>query len=247
MNPKSLKIEAEMLKKAKKPSIAGDLPDIMTMIKMYRTGYESSAVCGSADHVLVAQTQGQLMRIKAHPQFDVTFHEVVTGGKYFIGTGIWNSHHLIVEKGHPEHTVHVKDLKSGELVMSWKHRDKSHQMACILAVVGQQVVMVDRTKGHERLSVYSVNGDVKMHLSCPHISQHWVCICSGVGNTVILSDYTSSKVHCIGIDSGLPLWTSSDVKKPLGVTCYKDKYVLVTNLNKGMFIHVLDINTGMYY
>ena len=102
--------------------------------------------------------------------------------------------------------------------------------------------MVDRAK--ERLSVYSLSGEMKMNLTCPLKGRHWASICSSVDNSVILSDYSSHKVHRVNINSGGAIWTA-EVKKPMGVTCYKDKFVFVTTLSKFVDICILDITTGM--
>ena len=235
------KLDSEVFLSTKQLGVTTDLPGSLRMIKQIQSAYECTTVCGFADHVFVALASGHLMRIQ--PEFQISLFEAISKSKaQIVGMGIRDNYLLLMEKGNPHHTVHVSDLKSSNEVASWTHKEGNLAIGSLLAVVGQQIVMVNRAK--ERLSVYSLSGDLKMNLACPLKGRHWASICNAVDNSVILSDYSSHKVHCININSGGAIWTA-EVKKPMGVTCYRDKFVFVITLSKDVNICILDINTGM--
>ena len=234
------KPDSEVFLSTKQLGVTTDLPGSLRMIKQIQSANECSTVCGFADHVFVALASGHLMGIQ--PEFQISLFEAISKSKaQIVGMGIRDNYLLLMEKGNPHHTVHVSDLKSSNEVASWNHEEGNLPIGSLLAVVGQQVVMVDRAK--KRLSVYSLSGEVKMNLACPLKGRHWASICNAVDNSVILSDYSSHKVHRININSGGAIWTA-EVKKPMGVTCYRDKFVLVATLSKDVNIYILDITTG---
>ena len=66
----------------------------------------------------------------------------------------------------------------------------------------------------------------------------------GGDNSIIVSVQRGNKVFRINIDSGEVMWVSNHVTRPLGLVCYKNRYVLVTNFGFETRIWILDINTG---
>ena len=227
LTAETIGIESDVFPITKQLSAANELPSSLKMIKQIQTAYMCSTVCGFADHIFVALNHGHLMRIQ--PEFQISLFEAIPKAKYLVGIGISDNYLLLVEKGKP-HTVHISDLKSSNEVATWHYTEGNLPMGSLLAVVGQHIVIMDRAK--ERLSVRSLSGSVKMHIACPLKAHHWVSLCSCEDNSVIVSDYSSHKVHRININSGGAIWTA-EVKKPMGVTCYRDKLSASSKLQAG--------------
>jgi len=137
--------------------------------------------------------------------------------------------------------VHVYDL-TGKQVTSWSHHNSSEYINN-LAIVDGQVVVPDR--GNKRLTIYSLTGEVIKHVSCPlHSSNYSTAICAADKHCVVVSEYGSSQVFKLDLTTEKVIWTCKDVSQPLGVTCYKSKYILVTNFSSKTTIWILDVETG---
>jgi len=136
--------------------------------------------------------------------------------------------------------VHVYDL-TGKQVTSWSHHDSSEYVNN-LAIVDDQVVVPDR--GNKRLTIYSLTGEVIKHVSCPLLSNSHTAICAADRHCVVVSDYGSSQVFKLDLTTEKVIWTWKDVSRPQGVTCYRSKYILVTNCSSKTTIWILDVETG---
>lgn len=62
--------------------------------------------------------------------------------------------------------------------------------------------------------------------------------------SVVISDFSSSKVSKVSLIDGHVIWTSDRVPYPQGVVCYKGHYVLVTNCEPDCKIWILDAKSG---
>jgi len=137
--------------------------------------------------------------------------------------------------------VHVYDL-TGKQVTSWSHHDSSGRVNK-LAIVDNQVVVPDRHS--KRLKIYSLTGEVVKHVSCPLLDSYsHTAICAADRHCVVVSDYGSSQVFKLDLTTEKVIWTCKDVSQPEGVTCYKSKYILVTNYSSKTTIWILDVETG---
>jgi len=136
--------------------------------------------------------------------------------------------------------VHVYDV-TGKQVTSWSHHDSSEYINK-LAIVDDQVVVPDRHS--KRLTIYSLTGEVIKHVSCPLLSISNTAICAVNRHCVVVSDYGSSQVFKLDLTTEKVIWTWKDVFRPQGVTCYRSKYILVTNPSSKTTIWILDVETG---
>jgi len=136
--------------------------------------------------------------------------------------------------------VHVYDL-TGKQVTSWSHHDNSSSMNK-LAIVDDQIVVPDRHS--KRLTIYSLTGEVIKHVSCPLLSDSNTAICAADRHCVVVSDYDCSQVCKLDLTTEKVIWTCKDVSEPEGVTCYRSKYILVTNRSSKTTIWILDVETG---
>jgi len=136
--------------------------------------------------------------------------------------------------------VHVYDL-TGKQVTSWSHHDNSVYVNK-LAIVDDQVVVPDRRS--KWLTIYSLTGEVIKHVSCPLLSDSNTTICAVDRYCVVVSDYGSSQVFKLDLTTEKVIWTCKDVRLPEGVTCYRSKYILVTNSSSKTTIWILDVETG---
>jgi len=147
---------------------------------------------------------------------------------------------VYVSNNNPRWAVHVYDL-TGKQVTSWSHHDSS-QYVNKLAIVDDQFVVPDR--GNKRLTIYSLTGEVIKHVSCPLLSSLTVAICAADRYCVVVSDWGSSQVFKLDLTTEKVIWTCKDVSEPEGVTCYRSKYILVTNCSSKTTIWILDVETG---
>jgi len=137
--------------------------------------------------------------------------------------------------------VEVYDF-SGNQVTSWTHSDINSGYINKLVIVDDQVVVPDRQS--KRLTIYSLAGEVINQVPCSLLSNNCVTICAADRHCVVVSDYYSSQVFKLDLTTEKVIWTYKDVTNPQGVTCYRSKYILVTNLNSKTTIWILDVKTG---
>jgi len=136
--------------------------------------------------------------------------------------------------------VHVYDL-TGKQVTSWSHHDSSEYLNK-LVIVDDQVVVSDRHS--KRLTIYSLTGEVVKHVPCPLLGDSRTAICAADRHCVVVSGFGSSQVFKLDLTTEKVTWTCKDVSKPQGVTCYRSKYILVTNCSSNTTIWILDVETG---
>ena len=135
----------------------------------------------------------------------------------------------------------IYDL-SGNLIRSWKHSCVSKRFNK-LRVVSDRVVV--SSAQNQALKVYDLQGQLMKQIKCPGISKDWKAMAVCGDDSVIVSDYSTSSVFRVNIDSGEVMWTSKHVQYSEGVVCYKNSYVLVTSFNTDTRIWILDAVTGM--
>ena len=96
----------------------------------------------------------------------------------------------------------------------------------------------------QALTVYDLQGQLVKQIKCPGISNNLRAKAVCGDDSVIVSDCGTNSVFRVNIDSGEVMWTSKHVKKPQGVVCYRNRYVLVTNCNTDARIWILNADTG---
>ena len=211
------------------------LPSSLTLLREVCMSAPCVTVIGRNNHIYVGLWDGD--RVSVIGPTGETQH-FLTAQSFINGMDIHDDKIIISTKDQ----VYVYDVTSGELIHSWAYTDVSGFISSNLAVVGDEVVITDR--GNKRLSVYTLTGQLVRHIPCQQMSDYVVSLCCADNNSVILSDRYTNKVHRISITSGHIIWTSSHVKRPLGVTCYNNQYVLVSSRGENVMIWILDIKTG---
>ena len=136
--------------------------------------------------------------------------------------------------------VEVFDLL-GRLICQWNHLEKECYNQ--LAVVADQVVIPDRP--NKRLCVYSLFGECIKEISLPQmVNNRHICLCAADGNSVVISEF-SSQIYKVNIATGNVVWTCREAIRPMGVTCYDQKYILAASENTNT-LHILDVKTGKF-
>ena len=131
----------------------------------------------------------------------------------------------------------------GASLSSWRHEDRRAEESGSLTVVADKLVVADRL--NQRLTVYSLNGDVIKNISVQEVSLGPVELCTLDNSSVILSCTDESTLLRINIDTEQVMWTSDCIEEPGGVVCYEEDYVLVSPYRSAQtVIYVLDINNG---
>jgi len=144
--------------------------------------------------------------------------------------------------GYSNWKVNVYDL-NGNQVTSWSLSDNSSSRNK-LAIVDDQVVVPNRQS--KKLTLYSLTGEVIKHFPCSALGNGDVAVCAADRHCVIVSDTSSSQVFKLDLTAEKVIWTCKDVSKPQGVTCYRNRYILVTNRSSKTAIWILDVKTGQW-
>jgi len=128
----------------------------------------------------------------------------------------------------------------GKQVTCWYHRDESKTQSQFV-IIDDQVVIPDGSK--KLITVYSLAGKVVKYIPCSLLDKDSrILICAADNHCVVVSD--SSQVFKLDLTTEKVMWTCEDVSKPQALTCYRSKYILVTNQSKKTTIWILDVKTG---
>ena len=160
-------------------------------------------------------------------------------GEGVSGVRVYNNrlYVLVWTGGKPSFKVSIYNL-SGGFIKSWVHKGENCSWLSKLVLISNQVIIPDRT--NKRLTIYSLDGDVIKYIPLA-ISDSVTSICSLGTDSVIVTDWSSSKVFRVNISTSELLWTSTAVANPLSVTCYGEDYLLVGSSKK---LSLLDVSTG---
>jgi len=131
---------------------------------------------------------------------------------------------------------------SGNQVASWSHSEISSGYSNKLVIVDDQVVVPDRQS--KRLTIYSLTGEVIKQVPCSLLSNSYAAICAADRHCVVVSHYISSQVFKLDLTTEKVIWTCKNVTNPQGVSCYRSKYILVTDQSSRTTIWILDVKTG---
>ena len=137
--------------------------------------------------------------------------------------------------------IKVFDL-NGTLMREWPHVDTRNYLNK-LGICGDRVVLPDRK--NKVLAVYTRDGLLIKSVPLPQIDITQIALTTVGDNSVIVSHYSSNSVFKVDITSGETLWTSKHVQLPLGIVCYRDRYVLISKQGSSRTIDILDAETGI--
>jgi len=136
--------------------------------------------------------------------------------------------------------VRVHDLE-GKSITRWIHAEKS-KLINQLTTINNQIAILDRL--NKTLVFYSLSGERVNTLPCPLLTDTIVCLSAADNNSIIISQLYSPLVYKVDTSSGDIIWQCKEVAEPLGVTCYRDEFVLVADGTKPTQLCVLSLHTG---
>jgi len=214
------------------------IPRYLKCSKSFGVSQMCSSVCTNEGNTYVRlQSNAGIVRINKRFQTKLfVMHENVTGVTVYKD----KLYALVAPTlKYPICKVKVYTLDGNE-VASWCHEFCSESQ---LVIIDNQVVIPNRIR--KTITVYSLAGEVVQCFSCSLLPERSaIFICAADRRCVVVSDYTSSQVFKLDLTTGKVMWTCKDVPKPRGVTCYRSRYILVTNLSSKPTIWVLDVKTG---
>jgi len=214
------------------------LPNSLKLLQSVDVSNLCYSVCSYEGNTYVGLHGGRVARVDENYNVTLSF---VTVNDYVFGlTAYKDQLYSLVRVGSNNWKVEVNDF-SGNQVTSWTHSD-IRGYSNKLVIVDDQVVVPDRLS--KRLTIYSLTGEVIKQVSCFLHSKNWVAICAADIHCVVVSDYNSSQVFKLDLTTEKVIWTCKDVNNPQGVTCYRSKYILVTNRSSKTTIWILDVKTG---
>ena len=113
-----------------------------------------------------------------------------------------------------------------------------------MAIVDDQLLLADNTNGC--ITIYTLNGEKKRSIPCSLIGSEYNSVCGCGPDAVVIAHRQSNKVFRVKLSTGEVEWTSDDVKEPIGVCQYSDKYILVTthDYTKQVKVWILDSKSG---
>ena len=122
---------------------------------------------------------------------------------------------------------------------TWMHPDHCNHNHVV--IMSNQCIVPDRK--NRCLRIYNQSKELVDSISLEHIEddKEYLAMCIAGENSVAIAN--QKKVFKVDIKTRTVVWTCSDIDKPLGITCYKEKYLLVCCYDSES-LHVVDIETG---
>lgn len=145
----------------------------------------------------------------------------------------------ILTAGDSQCEIGAYDL-SGRKITQWNHSDNRHFTRP--GITSDKIIVPDRT--NSRLTVYSLTGKLIKHIYCPLLntrSLRGTSVCAIDGSSVVVTNYETSKVFRVDIDTGETVWTCDAVARPHGAVIHGRDFVCVVRVKK---ISFLDAHTG---
>ena len=212
------------------------VPKDITLLKSVDVSDLCYSVCSYKGKVYAGCRGGHVDMIDENNKITKSFIKV----DYTVtGVRVYNDklYLLVYTGGEPSFKVSIYNL-SGGFIKTWVHKGDNCDAVNMFTVFSNQVIIPDRT--NKRLTIYSLDGDIIKYIPLA-ISASTTSICSLGTDSVIVTDYESSKVFRVNISTSELLWTSTAVANPQSVTCYGEDYLLVGSSEK---LSLLDVSTG---
>ena len=215
-------------------------PTNLQLIKEVKVDDECITVVASGEDVFIGTKQGKILKIDKQGRFQV-FGNI---GGYIVGLVIHSGALYALNTYTSKIGVFQYDLGTMQRIRFWDHTDKSTCWGSRMVVTQNQLVVADVT--NQRLTIYSLTGQLIRHVDCHQISTSWVSICVSPSNpdVIIVSDYNSCKVFSVNLTTGAVLWINSDISGPQGIVSYGSEHVLVIKQSQTTNIRIININTG---
>jgi len=214
------------------------LPNSLKLLRSVDVSNHCYSVCRCKGNTYVGIYGGGVARVDEN--YNVTQSFVAVSGTVFGLTAYKDQLYALVYACEEDWKVEVYDL-SGNQVTSWTHWDDVDCMNT-LAIVDGQVVVPDRPS--RRLTIYSLAGEVIKHVPCSLLLNSYAPICAADRHCVVVTDYNSSQIVKLDLTTEKVIWTCKDVPSLGSATCYRSKYILVTNYSSKTTIWILDVKTG---
>jgi len=214
------------------------LPNSLKFLQSVDVSNHCYSVCRYEGNTYVGLDNGGIDRVDEN--YNVT-QSFVTVSCVVLGIAAYKDQlYALMWKGSSNLKVEVYDF-NGNQVTSWTHSDISGYINK-LVIVDDQVVVSDRPS--KRLTIYSLTGEVIKQVPCSILCNSHVAICAADRHCVVVSDYYSSQVFKLDLTTEKVIWTCKDVPSLGSATCYRSKYILVTNRSSKTTIWILDVETG---
>ena len=212
------------------------VPKDITLLKSVKVSDWCRSVCSYKGKVYAGCSGGHVDMIDENYEITKSFIYV---GIAVNGVRVYNDklYLLVYTDGEPSFKVSIYNL-SGGFIKSWVHKGENSSSLSKLVLISNQVIIPDRT--NKRLTIYSLDGDIIKYIPLA-ISDGSTSICSLGTDSVIVTDWESSKVFRVNISTSELLWTSTAVTNPLSVTCYGEDYLIVGSSKK---LSLLNAGTG---
>ena len=209
----------------------------ITLKKSVQTSAEVFAVCHYKGVTYLGTCSYAVETIDS--DFNIKTLVSLGKGMYAHGISIHEERIYVLTSDGGPYSVNVYDLL-GQLITKWKKPYSAWDIR--LAIVSNQIVVPDYK--NQKLTVCSLSGKVIKHITCPQLSGNKyspTSTCAVDNNSIIVTDFNTSKVFKVNIRTEETVWTCNDVAKPEAVAIYRKDYVCVGSKGK---ISFLNINTG---
>ena len=219
------------------PELSIKPPKSITLLKSVQTYAEVYAVCHYKGVTYIGTWNYTVKTIDSN--FNVKNLVSLGKGMYPHGISVYEERIYVLTSDGGPYSVNVYDLL-GQLITKWKEPYSAWDIR--LAIVSNQIVVPDYK--NKTLTVYSLSGKVIKHITCPQLSGNTyspTSTCTVDNNSIIVTDYNTSKVFKVNISTEETVWTCTDVAEPEAVAIYGKDYVCVGSKGK---ISFLNINTG---
>ena len=246
--PNDIKLEVQSPKVVALPahevSNMAHLPTSMVFMKSVDLGHHLLSISKHGNRTYAGfENPYQILKIsKQNSEARIEQHVLANLDGIVSSLQVYNHEIFVFCAARKYHQVMVFDL-SGKDLRSWSHMGNSNRYT-MLRVVSDQVIVPSDELGS--LCVYSLDGKLLKKIKCPVTKDSWKTMAICGDNSVIVCDCgeNGSVVFRVDINSSQVVWISSDIDTPLGVVCYKEKFVLIASYNKDTSILILDAENG---
>ena len=215
------------------PELSIKSPKSITLLKSVQTSAFVRAVCHYEEITYLGTDNHAVETIDC--DFNIQTLASLGGNSHLCNISIHGERIYVQLSGECLCTLNAYDL-SGQLITQWNRTDSCWHTRP--AIVSNQIVVPDYEDN--QLTVYSLTGQVVKHITCLQLSSA-ASACAVDSNSIIVTNYETSEVFKVNINTEKTEWTCDEIAEPEAVAIYEKDFVCVGSEEQ---ISFLNINTG---
>ena len=216
-----------------------DPPTSIQLIKQVSVGWDPIAVCQYNGYTYVGCSDGAVDRIDEGGNVTSPIIELADS---VAGIFAYENRLYILMYGYggKPYKVYILDL-TGRKLHSWKLEDRTDYLGRALAVINNELIIVDRT--NKIFTIYTLTGERVRDEPCDLISDNCLTICHVGDNSVLVANCNAKPgLYRVNLTTGDVEWRSDSVDSPVGILMYSKDCALLTSHNSSKQIKIWPLN-----